>query len=353
MKKFLYLLLATVIVFNLSACSSQTAAESEPLSTEAANHNVDHNALIVYFSRYGNTEFTDDVDATTSASIIDDGNRSGTTEVLARIIQSQTGSDLYAIHTEESYPADFDTLREQNHQEQNNNAHPTLESDTIDLDNYDTLFIGYPVWASDVPRAVVSFLEMYNLSDKAIVPFCTHDGYGPGNSYDTIAATSGTATVLNGLAVAADNITNAESEVREWLQQLGYIDTTNTTQDTDLHIQVGTTTLAGILYDTPLAREIASTFPLSVEMVSYGDREYYGSIDFTPSAGGEGQRTFQNGNITYCPTNNTLAIFYAQTDHPDLTMDVIPIGHVTSDLSVFSTLDNRTTITFSLANEAT
>ena len=57
---------------------------------------------------------------------------------------------------------------------------------------------------------------------------------------------------------------------------------------------------------------------------------------------------FENGDITYCPTNNTLAIFYAQTSRPNLTMEVIPIGKVTSDLSVFDTLGSRENVTFSI-----
>jgi hypothetical protein len=61
---------------------------------------------------------------------------------------------------------------------------------------------------------------------------------------------------------------------------------------------------------------------------------------------GSGQLRFDNGDITYCPSNNTAAIFYAQTDRPDLTMEVYPIGKVTSDLSVFPNLPSRVDITF-------
>lgn len=83
-------------------------------------------------------------------------------------------------------------------------------------------------------------------------------------------------------------------------------------------------------------------------MSGYGGREYYGGIGFTPENTDGGQMYFDNGDITYCSTNNTMAIFYAQTDHPNLTMEVIPIGKVTSDLSVFDTFDGQEEITFSL-----
>lgn len=66
-------------------------------------------------------------------------------------------------------------------------------------------------------------------------------------------------------------------------------------------------------------------------MSEYGGREYYGGIEFTLEKVSGGQLNFENGDITYCETNNSMAIFYAQTDHLDLTREVIPIGKVTSD----------------------
>lgn len=104
-----------------------------------------------------------------------------------------------------------------------------------------------------------------------------------------------------------------------------------------------------MLYDTALAQEIKKQFPLTVSMVGYAGREYYGGIDFDLENLEGGQRNFENGDITYCEAHHNVAIFYAQTDNPTLSVDVIPIGRVTSDLSLFNTLDDREEITFSLA----
>ncbi len=81
-------------------------------------------------------------------------------------------------------------------------------------------------------------------------------------------------------------------------------------------------------------------------MYGFGGREYYGGIDGTPQNTDGGQLYFNDGDITYCAENNTMAIFYSQTDNPDLTMKVIPVGKVTSDLSVFDTLDSSVDIVF-------
>lgn len=72
-------------------------------------------------------------------------------------------------------------------------------------------------------------------------------------------------------------------------------------------------------------------------------------MDFYPENLEGGQKNFENGDITYCETHHNMAIFYAQTDNPNLSVDVIPIGRVTSDLVVFENLDSREEITFSLA----
>lgn len=85
-------------------------------------------------------------------------------------------------------------------------------------------------------------------------------------------------------------------------------------------------------------------------MSGFGGREYYGGVDSYPAEENltGGRKTFENGDITYCEDHHNMAVFYAQTDHPDLSVDVIPIGKVTSDLSVFEDLDSSEEITFSL-----
>ena len=84
-------------------------------------------------------------------------------------------------------------------------------------------------------------------------------------------------------------------------------------------------------------------------MVGFGSREYYGGVDFYPENLEGGQKTFENGDITYCEAHHNMAIFYAQTDDPVLSVDVIPIGKVTSDLSIFNELSGNVDITFALA----
>ncbi|MDO5110957.1 MAG: cyclophilin-like fold protein [Clostridia bacterium] len=378
MKPFLPLLLSAALLLSLTACAGSAAPAAEapavdasapalteapaeapvetatPESTQApiqesVGSQENSNNLIVYFSRYGNTEYPDNVDATTSASIVVDGNgQYGTTEYVASLIQQAVGGDVHRIETVTPYTADFDELREVNHEEMQQDFLPELEESNLDISAYDTVFIGYPVWATGVPQAVISFLHEYDLSTKTVIPFCTHDGYGAGNSYQEIAAASHAAASPDGIAIEAKDVLDAQETVSDWLTAIGML-TSKERTETAIHITIGDITLYGVLYDTALAEEIEGYFPLTISMVEYAGREYYGGVDFYPVNLEGGQRNFENGDITYCDAHHNMAVFFAQTDDPTLSVDVIPIGRITSDLSVFDGLDSREDITFSLA----
>lgn len=376
MRKGLALMLGIILMFSLTACGTKTSQPEEietigsddltmteeattdtELETSESNEESakknSRNILIAYFSRWGNTEYPDDVDVTTSASIVVDGENYGTTEYVARMIQENVGGDLQLIQTQVPYPTDFDELRDLNHSEMEEGYLPALVESNLDISQYDTVFIGYPVWATEVPQAVLSFLNEYDLSEKTVVPFCTHDGYGAGGSYRTIREASHAAELPEGLAIEAKDISSAEDIVSAWLKEIGItkesIGTENT--ETAITITIGDTVLDGVIYDTALAQEIKEYFPLTISMSGFGGREYYGGVDFYPAEENlmGGGNTFDNGDITYCEAHHNMAVFYAQTHNPVLSVDVIPIGRVTSDLSVFENLDSREEITFSLA----
>lgn len=348
MKKILVYFLVFVSMISLTACQSHDAAQDQNSNITAENQDyeqISNKILTVYFSRYGNTEFTNDTDTSTSASIVIENEKTyGTTELIARMIQDKVGGDIYLIETEEKYTEDFDELREINHDEMNNQILPKLKENNLEISDYDTIFIGYPIWANSVPQAVLSFLSEYDLSDKTVIPFCTHDGYGAGSSYEDIENALSNVHFLEGMAIESSNVQEAETEVSEWIAKL---DIQQQSRDEEqLAITVNGEELEGVLYDSELAEEIKNHFPLTVNMSGFGDREYYGTIDFTPKNADGGQLNFDNGDITYCAQNNTMAIFYAQTHRPNLSMEVIPIGKVTSDLSIFDTLDTNVEITF-------
>lgn len=304
--------------------------------------------LIAYFSRWGNTNYPSDVDASTGASIIiTNGSRRGTTQVVADYIQAAVGGDIHLIETVDPYPVDFNDVRDQNHTEKAAGTRPALKNRIENMEQYEVIFIGYPNWALDVPQAIRSFLSAYDLSGKTVVPFCTHDGYGAGSSFRSVQSEASGATVLDGIAIEATDVPSSESQVQAWLERIGI--EREDPQGTAIRVTAGDHTFTGEWLDTPLANEIRAMFPLTATLERYGGREYYGSMPLRPNVTEEGQLHFENGDITYCPSNNTIAIFYAKADDPSmgtLTMRIIPIGKVTSTLGTFDEMESRMVFTF-------
>lgn len=338
-------------------------SEEGQAGTLKAEEAAESRVLIAYFSRWGNTDYPEDVDASSSASIVaEEEERYGTTEYMARMIKEVTGGELYLIQTEEAYPTDFQEVVDQGHRETDEGVIPALKSAPVDMAGYDVVFVGYPVWAADVPRAIRSFVQAYDMTGKTVIPFCTHDGYGAGRSYDTVAGLCPGAEILSGLEVKAEDVTGAGSQVGDWIRGLGITERLSQASsqasgkssapaagETAIRITAGDQEMTGVLYDNGEARQFLSMLPHTVSMSGFGGREFYGRIEGSIETEGEGQYFFEDGQITYCPANNTAAIFYAQTDRPNLTMEVFPIGIVTSDLAVFDQLPGQVEITFELA----
>lgn len=261
MKKILSMMLALAMALSLAACgsdaggstdTSEPPAASEPTETpdtsepaaspdasepsevpestgpageETPGGQEGSHILIAYFSRVGNTDFPDDTDTSSSASVVatEDGLQ-GNAEVLARMIQDTVGGDLFLIETEETYPVSYDETVDVGRQEQSDNARPALASQVENLDQYDTIFLGYPNWWGDMPMAVYSFLEEYDLSGKTIIPFVTHGGSGFSGTEGTIAEMEPDATVLEGLSVRGNSVEDAQGDVENWITGLGLTD---------------------------------------------------------------------------------------------------------------------------------
>ena len=331
----------------LAACAQEPASESTGGSTAEVSTPAAGNTLIAYFSYYENVDANQTTDADTSASVVvDQGEPSGATTYVAQKIQEKVGGDLHSIQVEEPYSTDFDETRDRNHEEADEEALPELAASELDLAAYDTIFIGYPVWGTDAPRGIFSFMDQYDLTGKTVIPFCTHDGYGSGSSYSEIFAAADAGTEGEGLALESDALLDSEPAIDQWLSDLDLAPTT-TQNTTPINLTVDGQAVEAVFYDSELAQEIMTQFPLTVEMSNFGGREIYGGLDdFTPGNIPAGQTTFENGDITYCEQNNSLAVFYAQTDRPNLSMEVVPIGKVTSDLSLFEELPSSMDVTF-------
>lgn len=165
--------------------------------------------LIAYYSRRGQNY--------SNGRIVD--LQVGNTEVVARMIAAATGGDLFEIDTVKSYPVDYTETTEVATQELRADARPELRHLLESIDEYDTIYLGYPNWWATFPMAVATFLESYDFEGKTILPFCTHEGSGMGRSEAHIARLATGATVANGLALRGSGVAGAEREVNNWIGQ--------------------------------------------------------------------------------------------------------------------------------------
>lgn len=240
MRKIAAILLSSLLVLSLAACSNNQQGETTtqapssqtetPSAASAAGDNEtggssvtqgtasDSNILIAYFS----VPETDGVDTVAGASrVVVDGEVLGNNQYIARLIQQETGGDLFRIETVQEYPGSHDPLLEFAYNERAEDARPELAAQIENLDSYDVIFLGYPNWNSDLPMPLYTFLEEYDFSGKTIIPFTTHGGSGFSRTIQTIQQLQpGADVVQDGLSISRNNVSEAQSDVTQWVAGL-------------------------------------------------------------------------------------------------------------------------------------
>lgn len=142
----------------------------------------------------------------------------GNTRGIAKEIAVQTGADLFEITCVESYSRDYNTVLEEAQRDQNAQARPKLADQVENMEQYDTILLGYPNWWASIPMPVASFLEEYDFKGKTIIPFCSHGGGRFGQSLTVIAKLTPDAMIGEGLAVSYSGGSSLSSDVSTWLE---------------------------------------------------------------------------------------------------------------------------------------
>jgi flavodoxin len=149
--------------------------------------------LIVYFSHTGNTRF------------------------VANMIKAKVGGDIFELKTIQPYPADYNQVVAQARHELATEFRPKLQGGVRDMDSYDVICLGFPNWCGSMPMPVFSFLEAYDFSGKAILPFCTHEGSRMGRSMEDIRALCPRSIILKSLDIRGSMVRNSQPEITAWL----------------------------------------------------------------------------------------------------------------------------------------
>ncbi len=234
MKRFFVLTLALCMVLTLAACGTQESASSSQVSSAPSQSESDSkpeessqtepslSSAETSSSETSSAEPTEESvpEETGGKTLVAYFSCTGTTEGVAGIIADALGADTYEIVPEQPYTDDdlnYSDSSSRSTMEQNDDScRPAISGSVENMDDYDTVFIGYPIWWGQAPKIIYTFMESYDFSGKTIVPFCTSGGSGM--SSGQIEALAGSATVLSGKRFSGGV---SESELADWVNGLG------------------------------------------------------------------------------------------------------------------------------------
>lgn len=143
--------------------------------------------------------------------------RSGNTRVVAGLIHRSLHTDLFEIRPATPYPEDYLETVEQARQERDSGRERALEARVSNMTDYDTVFLGFPIWGETTPPIIRAFLSAHDLSGRTLIPFVTHGGYGLGNSQSVLASHAPKARLRPGFVMEADQERRTMNQVNDWL----------------------------------------------------------------------------------------------------------------------------------------
>ena len=125
----------------------------------------------------------------------------GNTTRVAGAISELTGADQFEIVADKDYNMSYDDLIKLATKEAKNDEFPTYKGKIENIDQYDTIYVGGPVWWGTYPRVMFSFFRNYDLNGKTLIPFTTHEGSGLGSAVSDLKKVYPKANILDGFSI--------------------------------------------------------------------------------------------------------------------------------------------------------
>ena len=175
--------------------------------------------LVVYFTRVGNTDFEEGIDAVSGASLLKaDGEHMGSCELISDMLCDITGLEARAVTlTGEKYPSSYSDTVSVAGSEKNSSARPDIEK--IDISGYDEVILIYPLWWGDIPMPVATFLESNDLSGKKLHLIATQGSSGFGASTETVKTLAEGAQVEEVMSIYCEDIPKCRPALLDWVKQ--------------------------------------------------------------------------------------------------------------------------------------
>ena len=204
MNKILTLGLALLLA---SGCNAQSKQENTNTITQSNNNTM--NKIVIFFSHAGDNYSVGNIEV-------------GNTKIVADYISEITGADQYEIVTHKYDGMAYTPLINLAKKEAADGELPPYEGAAPDLSQYDTVFIGGPVWWGTYPQVMFTLFRDIDLSGKTVIPFTTHEGSGLANCVDDVKKAFPKATVTKGFSIFGHEVRTGKAKVEKWLKGLGY-----------------------------------------------------------------------------------------------------------------------------------
>lgn len=239
MKKALIMILACILLFTLTACAGSGSGEKpesspqpgqtdelsivEPSSpANAPETSAPEASAPAISAQEASAPETSEPASNVSKVLVAYFSCTGNTEAVAGTIAEATDADLYEIIPETPYTdadLNYNDKDSRTSVEMNDgDSRPAISGSVENMDAYDVIYLGYPIWWGEAPHIIRTFLESYDLSGKTIVPFCTSGGSGVGMSAANLNTFASGAEWLDGHKF---NSNVSEDTVKEWISGLG------------------------------------------------------------------------------------------------------------------------------------
>ena len=314
MKKLFLTILPMLI---LGACNSQPAASSSKPSSDSKSiqpiNPGDSNILVAYFSVTNNTK------------------------TLAEYASEHLGSDIFEIVPKQEYTSqdiDYGSDCRANREQNDDSARPEIKYQIEDISKYDTIVLGYPIWWSQAPKIMYTFIESYDFTNKTILPFCTSGSSPIGSSATNLAKSAPKSNWLEGRRFAAG--TNKET-INSWLDE--YIK-----KETNMNLYIDEQKIDVTWLDNDSVKALKKILPVTIHMHEYGGFEQTGSIGQSITRNDIQMDTVPGDIVLY--NGNAISVFYAPS-----SWSYTKLGHINLSNSELNTLLNKDNVTFVLKGE--
>lgn len=279
-------------------------------------NNTGNESLVLYFSATNNTE------------------------QIAKYISKITSSDILEIVPKDVYTnedLDYNNDNSRANREQNDkNSRPEI-SNKLDLENYDIIYLGYPIWWGIEPRIILTLLDNYNLENKTIIPFCTSGGSGIELSVSNIRNYNDKLNVLDGKKFDSSS---SKEEVITWLNSLNI---NNNSNSKSAKLLIDNKEYSITLEDNETVDALVNNMPLKLVMSNLNGNEFYSYLDYNLPTNSYNPGKINKGDI-YLYGNDCLVIFYESFN---TSYNYTKIGKL-DDIEVLDNIKNKPNIIVNL-----